>query len=91
MLEHKGYVGKIAYDDLAEVLYATVINSGSNTPDRRRDLGQIPHHSSTTCGCSSTGRAPLLHGGGQGFESPQLHQGLLAMSIEVTATPKSRG
>ena len=29
MLEHKGYVGKIAYDDVAEVLYARVINSGS--------------------------------------------------------------
>ena len=29
MLEHKGYVGKVAYDDVAEVLYAKVINSGS--------------------------------------------------------------
>ena len=29
MLEHMGYVGKIAYDDVAEVLYAKVINSGS--------------------------------------------------------------
>ena len=28
MLEYKGYVGTIAYDDVAEVLYATVINSG---------------------------------------------------------------
>ena len=28
MLELKGYVGKIAYDDVAEVLYVTVINSG---------------------------------------------------------------
>ena len=28
MLEHKGYVGVIAYDDVAEVLYARVINSG---------------------------------------------------------------
>ena len=28
MLEYNGYVGKIAYDDVAEVLYATVINSG---------------------------------------------------------------
>ena len=28
LLEYKGYVGKIAYDDVAEVLYATVINSG---------------------------------------------------------------
>ncbi len=25
-------------------------------------------------GCSSDGRAPPLHGGGQGFESPHLHQ-----------------
>ncbi len=25
-------------------------------------------------GCGSVGRAPPLHGGGQGFESPQLHQ-----------------
>mgnify|MGYP006987907186 CR=1 FL=1 len=24
-------------------------------------------------GCSSDGRAPPLHGGGQGFESPHLH------------------
>ena len=28
MLEYKGYVGIIAYDDIAEVLYARVINSG---------------------------------------------------------------
>ena len=28
MLEYKGYVGQIAYDDIAEVLYARVINSG---------------------------------------------------------------
>ena len=29
---------------------------------------------STERGCSSDGRAPPLHGGGQGFESPHLHQ-----------------
>ena len=28
MLEYKSYVSKIAYDDVAEALYATVINSG---------------------------------------------------------------
>ena len=28
MLEYKGYVGQIAYDDIAEALYARVINSG---------------------------------------------------------------
>ena len=28
MLEYKGYVGEVVYDDVAEVLYATVINSG---------------------------------------------------------------
>ena len=28
MLEYKGYVGVIAYDDVAEVLYARVVNSG---------------------------------------------------------------
>ena len=28
MLEYKGYVGEVAYDDAAERLYATVINSG---------------------------------------------------------------
>ena len=28
MLEYKGYVGMIAYDDVAEVLYSKVINSG---------------------------------------------------------------
>ena len=28
MLEYKDYVGKIAYDEVADVLYATVINSG---------------------------------------------------------------
>ena len=31
-------------------------------------------HSGGSGGCSSTGRAPPLHGGGQGFESPHLHQ-----------------
>ncbi len=29
MLEYKGYVGEVVYDDDAEVLYAQVINSGS--------------------------------------------------------------
>ena len=28
MLEYKGYVGTIDYDDVAEVLYARVVNSG---------------------------------------------------------------
>ena len=28
MLEYKGYVGEVAYDDVLEVLYARVINSG---------------------------------------------------------------
>ena len=28
MLEHIGYVGEVAYDDVLEVLYARVINSG---------------------------------------------------------------
>ena len=28
MLEYKGYVGQIAYDDVAEALYVRVINSG---------------------------------------------------------------
>ncbi len=28
MLEYKGYVGKIAYDDVLEVLHARVVNSG---------------------------------------------------------------
>ena len=28
MLEHKGYVGEVVYDDQAEVLHARVINSG---------------------------------------------------------------
>ena len=28
-----------------------------------------------TWGCSSAGRAPALQAGGQGFESPHLHQG----------------
>ena len=29
MLEYKGYVGEVVYDDEAEVLHARVINSGS--------------------------------------------------------------
>ena len=28
MLEYKGYVGEVVYDDVLEVLYARVINSG---------------------------------------------------------------
>ena len=28
MLKYKGYVGEVTYDDVAEVLYARVINSG---------------------------------------------------------------
>ena len=34
---------------------------------------------SSKWGCSSVGRAPPLHGGGQGFESPQLHQLRMAL------------
>ena len=29
MLEHKGYIGEVVYDDEAEVLHARVINSGT--------------------------------------------------------------
>ncbi len=29
MLEYKGYVGEVVYDDEAEVLYAHVVNSGA--------------------------------------------------------------
>ncbi|MYB42500.1 MAG: hypothetical protein F4X76_10005 [Chloroflexi bacterium] len=29
MLEHKGYVGEVVYDDQAEVLHVRVTNSGS--------------------------------------------------------------
>ena len=29
MLEYKGYIGEVVYDDEAEVLHARVINSGS--------------------------------------------------------------
>lgn len=28
MLEYKGYIGEVAYDDEADILYARVINSG---------------------------------------------------------------
>lgn len=28
MLEYKGYIGEVAYDDVAEVLHVRVINSG---------------------------------------------------------------
>lgn len=28
MLEHKGYVGEVVYDDEAELLHARVVNSG---------------------------------------------------------------
>ena len=34
-------------------------------------------------GCSSAGRAPALHAGGQGFESPQLHHVLLGTNSGV--------
>ena len=30
MLEYKGYIGEVVYDDEAEVLHARVINSGQN-------------------------------------------------------------
>ena len=49
-------------------------------PPRGRGPGRgrihTPRHLTppTAWGCSSVGRAPLLHSGGQGFESPQLHQ-----------------
>ena len=28
MLEYKGYIGEVVYDDVAEILHARVINSG---------------------------------------------------------------
>ena len=49
-------------------------------------------------GCSSDGRAPALHAGGQGFESPYLHQleaghrrGESAGATKVTRTRHRRG
>ena len=40
-----------------------------------REAGKDPGTESTKVrGCSSVGRAPALQAGGQGFESPHLHQ-----------------
>ena len=37
-------------------------------------------------GCSSAGRAPALHAGGQEFEPPHLHQyGLIAQLVRARA------
>src|SRR5688500_7267709 len=41
-------------------------------------------------GCSSAGRAPPLQGGGQGFESPHLHHGLIAPSGRLGVLDRPR-
>jgi hypothetical protein len=38
-------------------------------------------------GCSSVGRAPQSHCGGQGFKSPQLHQSAYATAIHLPYCP----
>ena len=48
-------------------------------------------HSGGSGGCSSTGRAPPLHGGGQGFESPHLHQARLAGASRQAARDVPEG
>ena len=57
---------------------------------RHRDQQPPPAHRPTPLNCpqrgrSSAGRAPPLHGGGQGFESPRLHQPLHADSVGASA------
>src|SRR5438128_8356415 len=39
-------------------------------------------------GRSSVGRAPQWHCGGQGFESPRLHQSSIRMKPRISAFPK---
>ena len=41
-------------------------------------------------GCSSAGRAPALHAGGQEFDPPHLHQGLRKKN-QATLTTLNRG
>ena len=50
-------------------------NNGTTRPSRRaRPTTDFPRAvRARTRGCSSIGRAPPLQGGGQGFDSPQLH------------------
>ena len=44
-----------------------------------QETGSIPAgHPTQIRACSSSGRAPLSHGGGTGFESPQVHHGVVA-------------
>src|SRR5581483_8090899 len=45
------------------------------SPDKTEVPGSSPGRPTPTGGRSLVGRAPPLHGGGQGFESPRLHQG----------------
>src|SRR3954465_14203793 len=47
----------------------TSVSAGKKRTARRTKLGGAVQ----TRGCSSVGRAPPWHGGGQGFEPPQLH------------------
>ena len=50
--------------------------SRNDTPEQPRDKGFVnepPVYSRLAWGCSSAGRAPRSHRGGQGFESPHLH------------------
>src|SRR4029453_12386203 len=41
--------------------------------ERSEGLGKLCGRLRVLWGCSSVGRAPPWHGGGQGFEPPQLH------------------
>ena len=62
MLEYKGYVGEVVYDDEAEVLHARVINSGpypianAEATDVEGHQAGVPRPPLT---CTSTG-APNL-------------------------------
>ena len=53
---------------------ATVAQSVEQLIRNQQVAGSSPASSSKLWDCSSVGRAPALHAGGQGFESPQFHQ-----------------
>ena len=74
-LEESGKSGQQTGNGLRGCEKAQKILFNFEVPGDRDFKGQEWQPETLTWGCSSAGRAPALHAGGQEFDPPHLHQG----------------
>ena len=56
-----------------------------------RACNEAESESTKIWGCSSAGRAPALHAGGQEFDPPQLHQMVVRKNIFAKGLQSKKG